>query len=181
MSDSREPVENGGSGEHGPASDSGNRPPTVPPGGDTNADDPGKSTERWAHKATVVAAVIAAVSLVVSVIFSWYALRAANAALNESQSQAWSVAGAANCHNYRDEVRALVKEHISEREIRAWFAAENGGIDNPYHKGKSKTSLADYENGCGHLNLLLAVLDPNAGPSERMLKADHIPPEALRG
>jgi len=136
-----------------------------------------KSTERlekWTKGAAVAGAVIAALSLVATAIFSLLTLRAANTAINETRSQAWGVQGAANCHNYREEVRELVKDGVPPREIRAWFAAEGGGIENPYVKGTSRTGLEDYEDGCGHIDLLVAVLDPKAEPSGEVLARDGV-------
>jgi hypothetical protein len=130
--------------------------------------------ERRAKAATVAGAVIAALSLVAAAIFSWLTLNAANTALNESRSQAWGVQGAANCHNFRQEVMDLAKAHVPAQEIRAWFAAENGGIDNPFVRGESRTALQDYENGCAHIDLLLAILNPKARPSAEMLARDGV-------
>jgi hypothetical protein len=75
---------------------------------------------------------------------------------------------------HRLEVAALVKEKASKREIRAWFAAEDGGKENPYLKGTSRTGIEDYENGCTHLDLLLAVLDRKAEPTTEMLAPDGL-------
>jgi hypothetical protein len=68
----------------------------------------------------------------------------------------------------------LMNAHVPEREIQAWFAAENGGVENPYVKGTGRTGLADLEDGCAHLELLLAVLDSKAEPTPQMLQQDGV-------
>jgi hypothetical protein len=108
---------------------------------------------------------IAALALIATAIFSSQTLDSANDALNESRSQGWGIEGAQNCASYREQVQALWKEKVPEAEIRAWFAAEKGGAQNPYDKKSGgETALDDFENGCGRLDLLLAVLDPAAKP-----------------
>jgi hypothetical protein len=127
--------------------------------------------EKWA---TIFAAVVAACALIATAIFSSQSLDAANKSLNETRSQGWGVQGAQNCADYRDQVKALWEKDVPEREIRAWFAAEKGGAQNPYVKGGGKTGLDDLEGGCAHLDLLLAVLDPRGEPTKEMLTRDNL-------
>ena len=134
--------------------------------------------EKWA---TIIAAVVAALALIATAVFSSRSLDAANEALNETRSQGWGFEGAQNCADYRDQVKALWEKDVPEREIRAWFAAEKGGAQNPYIKGGGKTGLDDLEDGCAHLDLLLAVLDPRAEPTTEMLARDNLSSADLAG
>jgi hypothetical protein len=130
----------------------------------------GTRLEHGEKVATIVAAVIAAVSLITTAVLSYMTL-------NETRQQGWAYQGSQQCHNYREQVKDLVNKKVSEREIRAWFAAENGGADSPYVNGGGRTALADLERGCAHLELLLAVLDSKAEPTQEMLQQDGVLPE----
>lgn len=111
--------------------------------------------EKWA---TILAAVVTAVALFATAFFSNRTLDTANEALKESRSQGWGVQGAMTCASYREQVQRLWEIAVPKRQIRAWFAAEQGGQHNPHVKGGGDTALEDFESGCGTLDVLLDVL-----------------------
>jgi hypothetical protein len=118
-----------------------------------------------------VAVVVAAVAVLVSIFFSIRSLGLARKALEtsdknhreavgESARQAWDYLGAQQCAAYREQVLTLHERGLAPEEIKAWFALEKGGEENPQSHEGYATAYEHLAEGCGTVEDLVKLLPP---------------------
>jgi hypothetical protein len=120
----------------------------------------GVTGDRTLELALLGAAVLMALA---SAVFSYMAW-------DLSKSAAWDYSGGQSCAAYRDQVIQLQRLDVPEEEVRAWFAGEDGGKWNPAGATSDhNTALGDFEDGCGSVSDLLAVLNDDVQPSDELM------------